>query len=63
MTNNLLVRINRKNGMYREWKSKNNNEEYEINNNNLYFVLETWDITAHFITYILYSYTKIITVD
>ena len=25
------------------------------NNNNLYFVLETWDITVHFITYILYS--------
>ena len=31
--------------------------------NNLYFVLETWDITVHFITYMLYSYTKIITVD
>ena len=30
MTNNLLVRINRKNDMYREWKSTNNNEEYEI---------------------------------
>ena len=30
MTNNLLGRINRKNDMYREWKSTNNNEEYEI---------------------------------
>ena len=30
MTNDLLVRINRKNDMYREWKSTNNNEEYEI---------------------------------
>ena len=30
MTNNLLVRINRKNDMYREWKSTNNNEEYKI---------------------------------
>ena len=30
MSNNLLVRINRKNDMNREWKSTNNNEEYEI---------------------------------
>ena len=30
MTINLLVRINRKNDMYREWKSTNNNEEHEI---------------------------------
>ena len=30
MTNNLLGRINRKNDMYRKWKSTNNNEEYEI---------------------------------
>ena len=36
---------------------------YNNNNINLYFVLETWDITVHFITHILYSYTKIILVD
>ena len=30
MTNNLLVRINRKNEMYHDWKSTNNNEENEI---------------------------------
>ena len=35
----------------------------KYNNNNPYFVLETWDETVHIITYILYSYTKIITVD
>ena len=29
MTNNLLPHINRKNDMYREWKSASNNEEYE----------------------------------
>ena len=29
MTNNLLVHINRKNDMYREWKSTSNNEDYE----------------------------------
>ena len=29
MTNNLLAHINRKNDMYREWKSTINNEEYE----------------------------------
>ena len=29
MTNNLLAHINRKNDMYREWKSTSNNEEYE----------------------------------
>ena len=33
------------------------------NDNNLYFVLETLDITVHFFTYILYSYTKIMVVD
>ena len=33
------------------------------NNNNLYFVFEAWDITVHLITYIVYSYTKIIIVD
>ena len=30
MTNNLLVRTNRKNDMYRDWKSTNNNKEYEV---------------------------------
>ena len=29
MTNNLLVHINRKNDMYRDWKSTSNNDEYE----------------------------------
>ena len=29
MTNNLLVHINRKNDMYRDWKSTSNNVEYE----------------------------------
>ena len=29
MTNNLLANINRKNDMYREWKSTSNNDEYE----------------------------------
>ena len=29
MTNNLLVHINRKNDMYRKWKSTSNNEKYE----------------------------------
>ena len=29
MTNNLLAHINRKNDMYREWKSTSKNEEYE----------------------------------
>ena len=37
--------------------------QLSITNNNLYFVLDTWDITVHFITYILYSYTKIKIVD
>ena len=31
MTNNLLVRINRKNDMHCEWKSTSDNEEYENN--------------------------------
>ena len=43
--------------------SRNISLQVVISNNNLYFVLETWDIPVHFITYILYSYTKIITVD
>ena len=29
-----------------------------IYNNNLYFVLETWDITVHFITYIVIQLHK-----
>ena len=29
MTNNLLVHINRKNDMYRDWKSTSNNDEYK----------------------------------
>ena len=33
------------------------------NPKNLYFVLETLNITVDFITYILYSYTKITIVD
>ena len=28
------------------------------NNNNLYFVLETWDITVHLITYIVIQLHK-----
>ena len=31
MTNNLLVIINKKNDMYRNWKSTINDEEYENN--------------------------------
>ena len=27
-------------------------------NNNLYFVLKTWDITVHYITYIVYTVTQ-----
>ena len=34
MTNNLLAHINRKNDMYREWKSTGNNEEYQNKNIN-----------------------------
>ena len=34
MTNNLLVHINRKNDMYRDWKSTRNNDEYENKKNN-----------------------------
>ena len=33
------------------------------NKNSHYFVLGTFDITVHLITYIVYSYTKIIIVD
>ena len=29
MTNNLLVHINRKNDVYRDWKSTSKNDEYE----------------------------------
>ena len=33
------------------------------NDNNRYFVLETWDITVHLITYIVIQLHKIIIVD
>ena len=34
MTNNLLVHINRKSDMYRDWKSTSNSDEYENKKNN-----------------------------
>ena len=43
MTNNLLVRINRKNDMYLECKSTNNNEEYEIKKINFKFFVNIID--------------------
>ena len=34
MSNKLLVHINRKSDMYRDWKSTSNNDEYENKKNN-----------------------------
>ena len=46
MTNNLLVHINRKNDMYRDWKSTSNNDEYENKKINFktYYKLVTEEI-------------------
>ena len=53
MTNNLLVHINRKNDMYRDWKSTSNNDEYENRKINFktYDKLVTEEIKNYFITF------------
>ena len=40
MTNDLLVLINKKNDMYRNWKSTVNDEEYEIKKVNFKLMIE-----------------------